>query len=62
MSLNRNEKQTVVTDVAAQVARSQTLALAEYQRLLSGIMVKLHNVWRGRGEPRAAKPGGGPTA
>ena len=31
MSLNRNEKQTVVTDVAAQVARSQTLALAEYR-------------------------------
>ena len=31
MSLNRNEKQTVVTDVAAQVARSQTIALAEYR-------------------------------
>lgn len=31
MSLNRNEKQTVVTDVAAQVARSQTLTLAEYR-------------------------------
>ncbi len=33
MSLNRNEKQTVVSDVAAQVARSQTLALAEYRGL-----------------------------
>ena len=33
MSLNRNEKQTVVTDVAAQAARSQTLALAEYRGL-----------------------------
>ncbi|MEO8835516.1 MAG: 50S ribosomal protein L10 [Caldimonas sp.] len=33
MSLNRNEKATVVTDVAAQVARSQTLALAEYRGL-----------------------------
>ena len=33
MSLNRNEKQTVVTDVAAQVAQSQTLALAEYRGL-----------------------------
>ncbi len=31
MSLNRNEKRTVVTDVTAQVARSQTLALAEYR-------------------------------
>ena len=33
MSLNRNEKVAVVTDVAAQVARSQTLALAEYRGL-----------------------------
>ena len=33
MSLNRNEKQTVVTDVSAQVANSQTLALAEYRGL-----------------------------
>src|SRR3954471_4151891 len=31
LSLNRNEKQAVVTDVSAQVARSQTLALAEYR-------------------------------
>jgi large subunit ribosomal protein L10 len=33
LSLNRNQKQTVVTDVAAQVANSQTLALAEYRGL-----------------------------
>ena len=33
MSLNKIEKQTVVADVAAQVARSQTLALAEYRGL-----------------------------
>jgi large subunit ribosomal protein L10 len=33
LSLNRTEKATVVTDVAAQVARSQTLALAEYRGL-----------------------------
>ena len=33
MSLNRNEKVAVVTDVAAQVARSQTLTLAEYRGL-----------------------------
>ena len=31
MSLNRNEKAAVVADVAAQAARSQTLALAEYR-------------------------------
>ena len=33
MSLNKSEKQVVVADVAAQVARSQTLALAEYRGL-----------------------------
>jgi large subunit ribosomal protein L10 len=33
LSLNRTEKAAVVTDVAAQVARSQTLALAEYRGL-----------------------------
>jgi large subunit ribosomal protein L10 len=33
LSLNRNEKAAVVTDVAAQVARAQTLALAEYRGL-----------------------------
>lgn len=33
MSLNRNEKAAVVTDVAAQAAKSQTLALAEYRGL-----------------------------
>jgi large subunit ribosomal protein L10 len=33
LSLNRNEKATVVADVAAQVAKSQTLALAEYRGL-----------------------------
>jgi large subunit ribosomal protein L10 len=33
LSLNRNEKATVVTDVAAQAARSQSLALAEYRGL-----------------------------
>ncbi len=31
MSLNRNEKATVVAQVSAQAARSQTLALAEYR-------------------------------
>ena len=33
MSLNRNEKAAVVDGVAAQAARSQTLALAEYRGL-----------------------------
>ena len=42
LSLNRNEKQTVVADVAAQVARSQTLTLAEYR----GLTVEHLNVLR----------------
>jgi large subunit ribosomal protein L10 len=33
LSLNRKEKQSVVEDVAAQVAKSQTMALAEYRGL-----------------------------
>jgi large subunit ribosomal protein L10 len=33
LSLNRNEKAAVVADVSAQVARAQTLALAEYRGL-----------------------------
>ncbi len=33
MSLNRNEKEAVVAEVAAQVGKSQTLALAEYRGL-----------------------------
>ena len=33
MSLNRNEKAAVVADVSTQVARAQTLALAEYRGL-----------------------------
>jgi large subunit ribosomal protein L10 len=33
LSLNRNEKATVVAEVAAQAAKSQTLALAEYRGL-----------------------------
>ena len=42
MSLNRTEKGAVVSDVAAQVARSQTLALAEYR----GLTVEHLNVLR----------------
>jgi large subunit ribosomal protein L10 len=33
LSLNRNEKEAVVADVASQVARAQTLAVAEYRGL-----------------------------
>jgi large subunit ribosomal protein L10 len=49
LSLNRNEKQTVVTDVAAQVARSQTLALAEYRGLTVANLDTLRRQARDKG-------------
>ena len=49
MSLNRNEKEAVVTDVAAQVARSQTLALAEYRGLTVAHLDKLRREARDKG-------------
>ena len=49
MSLNRNEKAAVVTDVAAQVARSQTLALAEYRGLTVDHLNKLRVEARAKG-------------
>ena len=42
MSLNRNEKAAMISDVSAQAARSQTLALAEYR----GLTVEHLNVLR----------------
>lgn len=49
MSLNRNEKAAVVSDVAAQVARSQTLALAEYRGLTVAHLDALRKQARERG-------------
>ncbi|MEP7283971.1 MAG: 50S ribosomal protein L10 [Rubrivivax sp.] len=49
MSLNRNEKAAVVTDVAAQAARSQTLALAEYRGLTVAHMDALRRQARDKG-------------
>lgn len=49
MSLNRNEKAAVVSDVAAQVARSQTLALAEYRGLTVEHLNALRRQARERG-------------
>ncbi len=49
MSLNRNEKAAVITDVAAQVARSQTLALAEYRGLTVEHLNKLRREARDKG-------------
>ena len=49
MSLNRNEKAAVVTDVSAQAARSQTLALAEYRGLTVESLNKLRVDARSKG-------------
>ena len=49
MSLNRNEKQAVVTEVAAQAAKSQTLALAEYRGLTVAQMDNLRKQAREKG-------------
>lgn len=49
MSLTKNEKATVVTDVSAQVARSQTLALAEYRGLTVEHLNALRKTARERG-------------
>ena len=49
MSLNRNEKAAVISDVAAQVARSQTLALAEYRGLTVEHLNKLRKDAREKG-------------
>jgi large subunit ribosomal protein L10 len=49
LSLNRNEKATVVADVAAQAAKSQTLALAEYRGLTVAQMDALRKQAREKG-------------
>ena len=49
MSLNRNEKAAVVADVAIQVSKSQTLALAEYRGLTVEHLNKLRVDARAKG-------------
>lgn len=49
MSLNRNEKAAVIDDVAAQAAKSQTLALAEYRGLTVADLNKLRVNARAQG-------------
>jgi large subunit ribosomal protein L10 len=49
LSLNRNEKAAVVVGVAAQVARSQTLALAEYRGLTVAQLDTLRRTARDQG-------------
>ncbi len=49
MSLNRNEKAAVVTDVSAQAARAQTLTLADYRGLTVAHMDALRKQAREQG-------------
>ena len=49
MSLNRNEKAAVVSEVAAQAAKAQTLALAEYRGLTVEALNKLRVTARAQG-------------
>lgn len=49
MSLNRNEKAAVVSEVAAQAAKSQTLAIAEYRGLTVEALNKLRIDARAKG-------------
>ena len=49
MSLNRNEKEAVVAEVSAQVAKAQTLALAEYRGLTVEHLNALRRNARDRG-------------
>ncbi|WP_119157734.1 50S ribosomal protein L10 [Caldimonas tepidiphila] len=49
MSLNRNEKQAVVAEVAAQAGKSQTLAMAEYRGLTVAQLDNLRRQARAQG-------------
>ncbi len=49
MSLNRNEKEAVIAEVAAQAGKSQTLALAEYRGLTVAQLDALRKTARAQG-------------
>lgn len=49
MSLNRNEKEAVIAEVAAQAGKSQTLALAEYRGLTVAQLDQLRKTARSQG-------------
>lgn len=46
MPLNREDKQAVVAEISAQVAKSQTIVLAEYRGIAVGDLTKLRAVAR----------------
>jgi large subunit ribosomal protein L10 len=49
LSLNRNEKEAVIAEVAAQAGKSQTLALAEYRGLTVAQLDQLRKTARAQG-------------
>ena len=49
MSLNRSEKQAVITEVAELAAKAQTLVIAEYRGITVADMTKLRTEARGNG-------------
>ena len=49
MSLNRSEKEAVITDVTSLAAKAQTLVIAEYRGITVADMTKLRNTARSNG-------------
>ena len=49
MSLNRSEKEAVITDVTSLAAKAQTLVIAEYRGITVADMTKLRNDARSKG-------------
>ena len=49
MSLNRSEKEAVITDVTGLAAKAQTLVIAEYRGITVADMTKLRNTARSNG-------------
>ena len=49
MSLNRSEKEAVISDVTSLAAQAQTLVLAEYRGITVADMTKLRNTARSQG-------------
>ena len=49
MSLNRSEKEAVITDVTSLAAKAQTLVIAEYRGITVADMTKLRNTARNSG-------------
>ena len=49
MSLNRSEKEAVISEVTSLAAKAQTLVMAEYRGITVADMTKLRNEARGKG-------------